>query len=81
MRKRILFSLFVFIFIIFCIFIYIGAVLKVEVAWSIGDVFNGMMAFTNLIGVLGLAGIAVASVKNYLNHIDRQKNPLHYQIR
>jgi len=66
---------------IFCIFIYIGAVLKVEVAWSIGDVFNGMMAFTNLIGVLGLAGIAVASVKSYLTHIDRQKNPFHYQIR
>lgn len=54
---------------IFCSVIFIGAILEVEVAWSIGDVFNGMMAFTNLIGVLGLAGLAIASVKKYLAKI------------
>lgn len=51
---------------IFCLVILIGAVLEVEVAWSIGDVFNGMMAFTNLIGLVGLAGLATISVKSYL---------------
>ncbi|MFQ6109712.1 MAG: alanine/glycine:cation symporter family protein, partial [Candidatus Aminicenantales bacterium] len=51
---------------IFCLVIFIGAVLEVEVAWSIGDVFNGMMAFLNLIGIVGLAGAAIASVKGYL---------------
>lgn len=59
---------------IFCLVIFIGAVLEVEVAWSIGDVFNGMMAFTNLIGIVGLAGLAVASVKSYLKTIDSYKN-------
>jgi len=58
---------------IFCIVIFMGAVMKVEVAWSIGDVFNGMMAFTNLIGVLGLSGLAIASVKSYLKNIDKLK--------
>jgi AGCS family alanine or glycine:cation symporter len=55
---------------IFCLVIFIGAVLEVEEAWSIGDVFNGMMAFTNLIGLAGLAGLAIFSVKSYLKEFD-----------
>jgi len=55
---------------IFCLFIYIGATLEVEVAWSVGDMVNGLMAVTNLIGVLGLSGIAVAAVKTYLKNLD-----------
>jgi AGCS family alanine or glycine:cation symporter len=51
---------------IFCGLTMLGAVLRVEVAWSIGDVFNGMMAFTNLIGVLGLSGLAVGAIKVYM---------------
>jgi AGCS family alanine or glycine:cation symporter len=59
---------------IFCLVIFVGAVMKVETAWSIGDVFNGMMAFTNLIGLVGLAGLAIASVKGYLKKIDGYEN-------
>jgi CubicO group peptidase (beta-lactamase class C family) len=40
--------------------------LKVEVAWSIGDVFNGGMVFINMIALIGLAGIAVKAIKKYL---------------
>lgn len=58
---------------IFCFVIFIGSVLEVEVAWSIGDVFNGMMAFTNLIGLVGLAGLAIASVNSYLKKMERWK--------
>ena len=53
--------------------IFIGATMKVEEAWSIGDVFNGMMASTNLIGLIGLAGLAAFSVKTYLKKIDSIK--------
>ena len=55
---------------IYCFIILMGAALKVEVAWSIGDVFNGMMALINLIGIIGLAGLAVSSVKKYLDKVD-----------
>ena len=55
---------------IFCVFIYIGATLEVEVAWSVGDLVNGLMAVSNLIGVLGLSGIAVFTVKTYLAEIN-----------
>jgi AGCS family alanine or glycine:cation symporter len=48
--------------------------MKVEEAWSIGDIFNGMMAFTNLIGIVGLAGLAVMLVKSYLKKFDTRKN-------
>ena len=58
---------------IFCCIIVIGAGLKVEVAWSIGDFFNGMMTISNLIGVLGLTGIAIAAVKSYLRELDQKK--------
>jgi len=59
---------------IFCLVIFVGAVMKVEEAWSIGDVFNGMMAFTNLIGLVGLSGVAVMLVKSYLKKLDALKN-------
>lgn len=55
---------------IFCVFIYIGATLEVEVAWSVGDLVNGLMAFSNLIGVLGLSGLAVLTIKTYLKEIN-----------
>jgi len=59
---------------IFCLVIFSGAVMKVEEAWSIGDVFNGMMAFTNLIGLVGLSGLALMLVKSYLKKLDTDKN-------
>jgi AGCS family alanine or glycine:cation symporter len=58
---------------IFCGIIFMGAILEVEEAWSIGDVFNGMMAFTNLIGILGLSVLAVGTIKVYLKNMDSQK--------
>lgn len=56
---------------IFCGMILLGSVLRVEVAWSIGDVFNGMMALTNLIGILGLAGLAIAAIHRYMAKLER----------
>jgi AGCS family alanine or glycine:cation symporter len=58
---------------LFCCVIFIGASLEVEEAWSIGDLFNGGMAFTNMIGVLGLSALAVTAIKTYLNEMDTQK--------
>jgi AGCS family alanine or glycine:cation symporter len=58
---------------IFCCVIFIGATLEVEEAWSIGDLFNGGMAFTNMIGVLGLSAVAVKAIKTYLEDMDKQR--------
>lgn len=56
---------------VFCGIIFVGAALKVEVAWSIGDFFNGMMTLTNLIGLLGLTGIAITAIKTYLKDLQK----------
>ncbi len=58
---------------LFCCVIFIGATLEVEEAWSIGDLFNGGMAFTNMIGILGLSALAVTTIKTYLKNMDKQK--------
>jgi len=49
----------------FCVLIFLGSILEVEVTWSIGDIFNGMMALSNLIGLVGLSGLAIYLVRNY----------------
>jgi AGCS family alanine or glycine:cation symporter len=58
---------------VFCLFIIVGAGLKVEVAWSIGDIFNGLMTLSNLIGLVGLSGVALTSVKLYLKDLNKYK--------
>ncbi len=51
--------------IIFCIVVFIGAGVKLELVWSIADVFNGLMAIPNLIGLLALSGIIVSETNKY----------------
>lgn len=51
--------------IIFCIVVFIGAGVKLELVWSIADVFNGLMALPNLIGLLALSGVVVSETNKY----------------
>ncbi len=43
---------------IYCLLIPIGAVLKPDVVWAWGDLMNALQVFPNLIGLVGLSGIA-----------------------
>lgn len=51
--------------IIFCIIIFVGADIKLNLAWAIADVFNGLMAIPNLIALLALSGIIVRETNTY----------------
>lgn len=51
--------------VIFCIFVWVGAVAKLELVWSVADVFNGLMALPNLIALLLLSGVIVSETKKY----------------
>jgi AGCS family alanine or glycine:cation symporter len=42
-----------------------GAVLSLSTVWSFANIMNGLMAFPNLIGLLGLASIVVAETKSF----------------
>jgi AGCS family alanine or glycine:cation symporter len=40
-------------------FIMLGSVISLDLVWAVADIFNGLMAFPNLIGLLLLSGIVV----------------------
>jgi alanine or glycine:cation symporter, AGCS family len=44
---------------IYCLLIPVGAVMQPEVVWAWGDLMNAVQVFPNLIGLVGLAGLAV----------------------
>jgi AGCS family alanine or glycine:cation symporter len=52
---------------VFTIFVLVGALTHLEIVWSLADIMNGFMAFPNLIGLLGLSGIAAAETRAYFS--------------
>jgi AGCS family alanine or glycine:cation symporter len=48
---------------LYCALIVLGATIKVETVWAWGDLMNGLQIFPNLVGVLGLSGIAAATLR------------------
>src|SRR4051794_34523377 len=43
---------------LYCLLIPLGAMAKVNAVWNWGDILNGLQVFPNVIGLLGLSGIA-----------------------
>ena len=43
-----------------------GAVMRLDLAWTLSDTFNGLMMLPNLIGVVALSGTVVKITQNYL---------------
>lgn len=50
-----------------------GAALKMEVAWFLADIMNGLMVIPNLIAVLGLSGVVVAETNSFLQLVKREE--------
>jgi len=44
----------------------LGAVIRLDLAWTLSDTFNGLMMLPNLIGVVALSGTVVKITQNYL---------------
>jgi AGCS family alanine or glycine:cation symporter len=49
---------------VYCSLVVFGAMGKVETIWAWGDLMNGLQIFPNLVGVLGLSGLAAATLKD-----------------
>jgi AGCS family alanine or glycine:cation symporter len=43
---------------IYCLLIPFGAMTKVDVVWAWGDLMNALQVFPNMIGLIGLSGVA-----------------------
>jgi AGCS family alanine or glycine:cation symporter len=58
--------------ILWVVAVYAGAVINLELVWSVADCANALMAIPNLIALLLLSGVIVKETKKYLwnNHLD-----------
>lgn len=51
---------------VFVLIVYLGSVVRLETAWTLADIFNGLMALPNLIALISLSPIVVAETRAYL---------------
>jgi len=52
--------------VLFTALVFVGAVVKLDLVWTFADVMNGLMAFPNLVGLLGLSRIVAEETRKYL---------------
>ena len=51
--------------------IFIGPYLTVSAVWNLADIFNGLMAFPNLVALFALSGIAAKEVQAYREKLNK----------
>lgn len=49
------------------LFVFLGSLLKINLVWSLSDLFNGIMVIPNLTALLLLSGTVVKLLKDYRN--------------
>ena len=59
---------------LFIVFTLLGARLDLDAVWAYADTANGLMAFPNLVALIGLSGVVVGMTKKYM---DEKKRGLH----
>lgn len=53
---------------------FVGAVLTLEVIWTIGDIALGLMTFPNLIALFALSGVVYKSTKEYFDRMAKSSD-------
>jgi len=53
--------------IIYILFVFLGAILSLDLVWSLSDTFNGLMSIPNLVALVVLSGEVFAVTKKYLS--------------
>lgn len=59
--------------ILFTLIVIPGAVLELDLVWKISDIFNGLMAFPNLIALLALSPIVKEETKHFIELLKKEK--------
>jgi len=54
---------------LYIIAVFIGPYMTVSAVWTLADIFNGLMAFPNLIALVALSGVVVAETKKYFKSV------------
>jgi AGCS family alanine or glycine:cation symporter len=53
---------------LFCTMIFVGAITKLEVIWTFGDIALGIMTIPNLIALIALSGVTARMTRKYYSH-------------
>lgn len=61
---------------IFIFLIAIGPFLKLQLIWTVADIFNGLMAIPNLIAIIGLSGVIASETKKYFDELKQKDKRL-----
>lgn len=51
-----------------------GAALKMEIAWHLADIMNGLMVIPNLIALIALSGVILAETQLFLKVVKREES-------
>ena len=51
--------------------VFVGPYMTVSAVWTLADIFNGLMAFPNLIALFALSGVVVAETRKYFEKTKR----------
>ena len=57
---------------VFIAVIVIGPVLSLDLAWTVANILNALMAIPNLIAVLLLSGVIASETRHYLKNLDEK---------
>ena len=57
--------------VLYCILLPVGACIELESVWDISDIFNAMMAWPNLIGLIFLSPVVIRMTKEYFSDNSR----------
>ncbi len=63
----------IFYRLIYTLVIIPGAAVKIELAWSLADIMNGLMVFPNLIGLIGLSGVISSETNLFLAQLREER--------
>ena len=58
---------------IFCLFVFMGALLTIDMVWPLVDIMNGLMTFPNLIGLFALSSIAIKESEGFIKKVDLER--------
>jgi len=59
--------------VIYTLTLILGAVLSIKTVWSFANIMNGLMAFPNLIGLIGLAAIVRVETKSFDRLVQKER--------
>ena len=57
--------------ILYCMLLPVGAAVEVNIVWTISDIFNALMAWPNLIGLICLSGVIIKTTREYFSDPER----------